>query len=379
MAIPDVYIRGIGSKLGSNEVAIEDVARQFQLTAAELKNLRRKCGPNRLFKCADGERIEDCAAEACRLAVRNAGLTLSDVDGIYASTGGPISEYMLPDLPRTIAQDLGLADIDTVEVSMGCVGGIDCMLAASHRLIVDRLKGRTSHYLVVCGDQTEATHAESDRSTAFLFSDGMACFVMSNEAENGYRVDAIDSVSAGGDPYCMNLKNLHHDPDAKFEMNGTAVYEFVVKTALPQLHRMLGLDMISIDAYCIFHQASLSILRQLAAQAEISDDRMYYDGIREFGNTSGATVMFGLEDAIKKDYVWQASQVVIAAFGVGLKVGGMLLSPVGDPRQIIDFSHQSKTQGNAISGTQQRAATAPVRQPDSSPLAEGGVSPQPLD
>ena len=43
--------------------------------------------------------------------------------------------------------------------------------------------------------------------------------------------------------------------------------------------------------------------------------------------------MFGLDDATKKGYVQRASQVLLGAFGVSLKVGAVLLTPVGDPRQ----------------------------------------------
>lgn len=341
MAIPGVYIIGIGSKLGSTEVSLEDVARRFRLTTAQLNNLRRKCGPTRLHKCASDEHIEDCAVQACRIALQNAALSPKDVTGIYASTGGPVCEYVLPDLPRTIALKLGLGDIDTIGMSMGCVGGIDCMLAACHRLIVDRLKGRTSHYIIVCGDQAGLTHSVMDRSTAFLFSEGMACFVLSNDAHVGYRIDEINCVSAAGDPFIMTLRNAHVTPGAKFEMQGEAVYDFAVKTALPRLPRLLGLDAIPKNTYCIFHQASLSILRQMAVQADLDEELMYYDGVREIGNTSGASVMLGLEDAIQKGYVRRACQVLLGAFGVGLKVGAMLLSPVGDPLQITRMACRS--------------------------------------
>ena len=346
MAIPDVYITGIGSRLGSTEVLLEDVARQFQITSAQLSKLRRKCGPTRLHKCAGDEQIEDCAVEACRIALHNAALSPKDVTGIYASTGGPVGEYVLPDLPRSISLKLDLGDVDTIGMSMGCVGGIDCMLAAYHRLIVDRLKGRTAHYLIVCGDQAGLTHSATDRSTAFLFSEGMACLVLSNEAQVGYRIDEINCVSAAGDPFIMSLRNAYVEPQARFEMQGEAVYDFVIQTALPKIPTLLGLDAIPTNTYCIFHQASLSLLRQIAVQADLHEELMYYDGVREIGNTSGASVMLGLEDAVQKRYVRRNCRVLLGAFGVGLKVGAMLLSPVGDPVRIT--SEACRTQRSAM-------------------------------
>ena len=122
-----------------------------------------------------------------------------------------------------------------------------------------------------------------DRATAFLFSEGMACFVVSNQENAGYRIDGINCTSVAGDPFVMSLRNAHVQPDAKFDMQGEAVYNFAVKQALPKLPTVLGLDAIPDDAYCIFHQASLSILRQLALQADLDEQRMYYDGVREIG------------------------------------------------------------------------------------------------
>ena len=315
-------------------MSLEEIGRRFELSGSQLRKLQRKCGPRSLYKYSRGESVEQCALDACRTAINNASLSPEDISGIYASTGGPVSEYALPDLARILALRMELNEIDTIGISMGCVGGIDGILAARNRLIVDSLEGRPANYLVVCGDQAGLTHRATDRATAFLFSEGVACFVLSNQARAGFRIDRINAVSAAGDPFCMRLKNAHVESRAKFEIEGEAVYEFAVKTALPTISKVLGLERIPADTYCIFHQASLSILRQMATQADLADDMVYFDGIRQIGNTSGASVMFGLDDATKKGYFRQANRVLLGTFGVGLKVGAALLSPVEDPREI---------------------------------------------
>ena len=333
--LPEVFLTGIGTRLGASEVPLEEIGRRFSLSGKELARLKRKCGPERLYHIGDGQTLEQCAVEACRRAMSSAALAPEQVSGIYVSTGGPVAEYALPDLARVLALKMGLDEIDTVPISMGCVGGIDGLLAARNRLIVDSLEGNEANYLVVCGDRPGVTHHETQRDTAFLFSEGMACFVVSNRAQAGFRIEKINSMAAGGDPFCMKLKNAHLAPSAKFEMSGENVYEFAVKAALPRIPKLLGLKGFPSNTYCIFHQASLSILRQLANQADLPADLFYFDGIREIGNTSGASVMFGLDDAIKKGYVQRAGRVLLAAFGVGLKVGAALLTPVGNPREAV--------------------------------------------
>ena len=357
-ALPDVYITGVGTRLGSTQVSLEEIGERFKLSGAQVRKLERKCGPRRLYKYARGENVEQCAMEACRMAMRNAALSPEDISGIYASTGGPVSEYALPDLARILALRMELNEIDTIGISMGCVGGIDCILAARNRLIVDSLEGRPANYLVVCGDQAALTHSAMDRTTAFLFSEGVACFVVSNKAQAGFRIDGINSVSADGDLFCMRLKNAHIESYAKFEMQGEAVYEFAIKTALPRISKVLGLTSIPADTYCIFHQASVSILRQMATQAELGSEMVYFDGIREIGNTSGASVMFGLADATTKGYVRQASQVLLGAFGVGLKVGAALLTPLGDPREITCETYQGGRSHKKVAGLETAEAGA---------------------
>jgi 3-oxoacyl-[acyl-carrier-protein] synthase-3 len=335
MKLADVYITGIGTRLGSRKVTVEQIGERLNASPRELERLRRKCGTTVLYRFQEDESFEACAVEACRIAMRHAGIAFEDVSGIYSSTGGPVTEYLVPDVARILADRMGIANIDTVGVSMGCVGGLDCVIAAGNRLVVDRHEGKTGHYLIVCGDHPAMTHRADDKSTAYLFSDGVACFVLTTQARDGYRIDRMGSVSAPGDPMCMKLRSPYLDPAARFEMSGEAVYEFAIKTALPAILELLQVGSVPAGTYCVFHQASLSILRQLAFQAGLADEDVYFDGIQQIGNTSGASVMFGLEDALKKNYIRHGSRVLLGAFGLGLKVGATLLAPVGNPRRIV--------------------------------------------
>jgi len=116
--LPGVYITGIGTRLGSDEVSSDEIGARFNMSGKRLANLQRKCGPERLFRYGSGESLENCALDSCRTAMSKAGLAPEGVSGIYASTGGPVGEYALPDLARVIALRLGLDEIDTAGVSV---------------------------------------------------------------------------------------------------------------------------------------------------------------------------------------------------------------------------------------------------------------------
>ena len=62
------------------------------------------------------------------------------------------------------------------------------------------------------------------------------------------------------------------------------------------------------------------------------------DSERKLAKAEGVgsdALILDLEDAVAKGYVRGCHRVLLGAFGVGLKVGAMLLSPIGDPGRIV--------------------------------------------
>jgi len=333
-------IVGIGTYLGSKETSVEEVAERFEFRNEKKRAIvLGRCGTTNLYCFDENESLEKATVLAARKAIKNAGILVSEISGIFASTASYTTEYYMPGYARILGRGLGLSGIDMLQVGLGCVGSLNALEAACNRLSRDTLEGRTSYYLVASGDQSSRVGIPEDKSTALLFSEGAAAFVITNENyADCYKINDINSIALDGDIFCMKLPRYEQGSqefDGRFRMNGGGVLEFVVDKALPMIPQLLGFEKFPRDVYFLPHQGSFAILDKVQEDSGIPDENFYKDGIKTIGNLSSASYMFGLEDILKRGLVRPDQKVLIGVFGAELKVGAALLTPRGDPRLLV--------------------------------------------
>lgn len=117
-------------------------------------------------------------------------------------------------------------------------------------------------------------------------------------------------------------------------MEGSQVFEFGVE-AYDDFLDLVGLRDLPRDGYLVPHQPNLRMLEAMIARAGLDAARVYVDGIRTIGNTSGAATFLGLADALRRGLTQGRDRVLLGAFGAELQVGAALLQPLGDPRAIL--------------------------------------------
>lgn len=334
------YISGIGTRLGSKKLSVDELADKL----GDGKNLNktiRRCGTSELYGLSEDETIEGLYKESAQIAIENSGMDLGNIRGIYASNGAPTHEFLMPDLSRRIMDLLGISGINPTDVGSGCVGGLDSLIQARNQLVYDSFKGRESAYLVFSGDNSSRVGVRNDKSTAFLFSEGAACFLVTNmKINNGYEIKEIGSVSLDGDAGCMKILNPlvgKEGYDGVFRMDGNAVAYFAIKQAISAMPKLVGMSEFPKDFYFIPHQASRYILETVQEQMDLDEDLFYKDGIKNLGNVSGASCMFALNDSLTSDFIEDDRDVLLGAFGASLKVGAAHLKRVGQPKMIAHF------------------------------------------
>jgi 3-oxoacyl-[acyl-carrier-protein] synthase III len=341
----NVYITGLGTRLGSKIVTIEEIFKNIPkeggevLTEKEMKGLKRRSGINQIHRFSETENLRDVALDVARQVVGFSKISVAEVSGVYSSTASNSGDYDMPSLARILGQDLGLQEFRALPIGIGCVGGLDALLHASLQLTEDTKRGKIASYLVVCGDHISRTLNPKDKTTIILFSEGVASLIVTNKRpENGYGIRTIDTLCLPGDGFCMSLKNKKAFPNSEgFYMNGKAVSEFVLDQALPRLIPLLGLDKIAQTYYVAPHQGSAKIVDWVSGVFNIPRENVYNEDIGEIGNLVGASYMFAFYNALRKGYIQRDQTVVPIAFGADLKAGGMVLEPIGEPRRIIGF------------------------------------------
>jgi 3-oxoacyl-[acyl-carrier-protein] synthase-3 len=97
---------------------------------------------------------------------------------------------------------------------------------------------------------------------------------------------------------------------------------------LPQvIEEILGAHRVDRDHVATFllHQANQNILSQAAKALRVPEDRVF-SNIRQYGNTSSASVLIALAEWTAAHGFQPGRPVVMAAFGAGLHWGAVLLS-----------------------------------------------------
>jgi len=79
------------------------------------------------------------------------------------------------------------------------------------------------------------------------------------------------------------------------------------------------------DVACFIpHQANIRIIEAVAKKAGIPKDKLYMN-LQRYGNTSAASNLLALQEAVKEGRIKTGDHVVVVAFGAGLTWGSILL------------------------------------------------------
>jgi 3-oxoacyl-[acyl-carrier-protein] synthase-3 len=102
-------------------------------------------------------------------------------------------------------------------------------------------------------------------------------------------------------------------------LNGIDVFNFSVNEVpknTEELLRFAGKEKSAID-YFIFHQANLLINEAIRKKLKLSAEQVPYS-LRDFGNTSSATIPVTLVTRLREKISAQPLKMVFSGFGVGL-------------------------------------------------------------
>ena len=228
-----------------------------------------------------------------------------------------------------------LKNIICDHIGLGCSGGLQALRNAYNQAIVDYTAGKIGYYLVIMGDQTSRLLDQNDFSTSFLFSEGAAAILLTNDQNEGrgYKIEKIGTKSLLGESiYDLRIKNPYDSLNKlgmipKLKMNGLRVFQFAINI-FPDILDLIGLKSMDKYTYFIPHQANLRIIKGIIKNNpnQLNPSNVYSDGIKN-GNTSSASVFFGLNDSLKRGLFNQGYSVILGTFGAELQIGAALLLP----------------------------------------------------
>jgi 3-oxoacyl-[acyl-carrier-protein] synthase III len=273
----------------------------------------------------------DLAVPASLDALKHAGITARDLDMIIVATVTP--DMLFPSTSCIVQDRIGARRIPAFDVSAGCTGAIYALTLAD-----SFVRSGACRYVLVVGVEVLSKITNwKDRSTCVLFGDAAGAVVVGPCGDGahgliGYHLASDGSdrdtlwMPAGGsrmpasaDTVTRELHTLH--------MRGNEIFKTAVNTMLESTQILLQnarLTPADVDLF-IFHQANLRIIEAVAKRLAVTDDQVFIN-IHKYGNTSSASTMIAIHEALTQGRIRPGSRVIQVAFGAGLTWGGILWS-----------------------------------------------------
>lgn len=279
----------------------------------------------------DDTATSDLSIRAARRAIEHAQIDPVDIEMILVATVTP--DTFFPSTACYVQKGIGAKNASAMDVSAACAGflyGLD---------LADGLikSGRYDTILVVGGEVFNNIINWKDRSTCVLFGDGAgAAVVQATEEPKGILASYIGSdgdyadinllgIPAGGSRMPLTPEGIEQKLD-KIQMNGREVFKLGVRLMPEAAQRVLRKANVSVEDIDLLipHQANLRIIEAVGDRLGVPREKVYIN-VDKYGNTSAATVIIALDEAIREGCAKPGDLILLVTFGAGVTWGSTLL------------------------------------------------------
>lgn len=274
---------------------------------------------------APDQATSDLCVEAARRAIRNAGVSPSEIDLLVVGTFTP--DYASCPSTACIVQDrLGL-DVPAFDTSAACAGFMYALVTAAQYVAT----GNSRMALVVGGDCNSRIVDPKDQKTYPLFGDGAGAVLLTQgDAHQGLLCYQLGADGSGGPllerpnggtkrPLCehdlfQGRQYLH--------MDGRNVFKWAVTLLADSIELVLHRSGLTVDDVGLFvlHQANVRIINAAMEHLGVPSQKVFLN-LQKYGNTSGGSIPIALDEAVQAGRIQRGDHVVFSGFGAGLAWG----------------------------------------------------------
>lgn len=305
-------VAGIGIARFGDLVENQGLVERGVDTSDEWIRSRSGIERRRFLSADDPRKTSDVGADALKIALAEAGWDAASLDAIVCSTSTPdFSSY--PATACLVQAKVGAENAFGMDVTAACTGFVTALNVAS--LFVSG--GQCRRVAVVCAELNSRILDFSDRNTCVLFGDGAAAMLL-EAREDGSGVLGSDMKSDG------KLAGILTAPPIRME--GKAVYRCAV-TEMPAISRhlleRLGLSPSDVSLV-VPHQANIRIIQSTVEHLGIPAEKVVVN-VQDHGNTSSASILIALRQALDEDRLHKGDLVLTMAVGAGMIWGANLI------------------------------------------------------
>jgi len=269
------------------------------------------------------------AAKAAAEALRRRGIGADELDLIIVATVTP--DMLFPATGCLVQELIGAKRAWAFDVSAAC-SGFPYALTVGSQFVET---GRHKKVMVIGADVMTSIMDYKDRATCVLFGDGAGAVILEPREDGSGILDFAHEVDGSGACY-LNMpaggslrpashetveQGLHH-----LKQQGQHVFKYAVRKfadASALLLERNGLTGDDLDLF-VAHQANIRIIEAAQQRMRLPEAKVIKN-IRQYGNTTAATIPLALKTALDEKRLAPGQLVLLAAVGAGFTVGTVLL------------------------------------------------------
>jgi len=319
-------ITALGTHVPERVVTNHDIMKLVDTTD---EWIRTRTGIEKRHYVEPGTGTSAIAAKAAREALRRRGIGAEELELIIVATVTP--DMLFPATGCLVQDRIGAKRAWAFDVSAACSGFAFALTMGAQFVET----GRHSKVMVIGADVMTSILDFEDRTTCVLFGDGAGAAILEPREDGTGILDFAHEVDGSGACYLQmpaggSLRPATHETVEQglhyIKQQGQHVFKYAVRKFADASERLLlhnGLTGKDLDLF-VAHQANIRIIEAAQQRMQLPEAKVIKN-IRQYGNTTAATIPLALKTALDEKRLVPGNLVLLAAVGAGFTVGTVLL------------------------------------------------------
>ena len=282
------------------------------------------------YRISGEEKQISLAVSACEKALKNANITVNDIDCIVSASAVGIQP--IPCMAALIHEKIAKGtSIPALDINTTCTSFMTALDTMSYLLEA----GRYKRILIFSCDVASRALNPKQKESFQLFSDGAVAFIIEKTDKEIGVIDAMQktwSEGAHSTEIRGGLSNLHPEnyseetkEEFMFDMNGKTVLSLSMKKIPEMMKEFLeNNDMkISDIDMVVPHQASVA-MPIVMEKLGVTEDR-FINEVKEFGNMVSASVPLALAHGLENRKIKNGDAILLIGTAAGLTTNLLLI------------------------------------------------------
>lgn len=270
--------------------------------------------------------VSELATRAALKAMESAKVKPEEIDLIICGTS--TSDTLLPATACWVQKNIGAKNALAFDITAACAGFVFSAVTAEQFIV-----NGTAKTALVIGAEKLSTYVDwKDRATCVLFGDGAGAVILKPTNHGGFLSSVIGSDGNHAELITIPL-GTKYPPTAEsvkanahvIHMAGSEVFKLAVRgmaDATDKALKKAGLTVTDVACF-VPHQANLRIIDAAAERLGVPKERIFVN-LQKYGNTSAASCLIALCEALGEGRIKKGDKIVFATFGSGLVWGSLV-------------------------------------------------------